>query len=1108
MTDSQGSGVGLTVGEVVAYERLSDGPHGETKRSWTLGTVVHCDVGSHHCRVQPWSHEAWGVRDTPTTTIMDEIRVLNDQIQAIQDRLDEAHAAESHFTPSTRGILCSGVAPSEVWPPQGMDALDETNINIRTIQKCRKKTKALNRELSKLRRSARCAADSPEKYSPRVTRFRKHHDESTAEVILTCSVVMLIVVQPNANVCLLTEDEVAAVETAAKSYRMDLQRQLERRIDQLRRIIAEFCCLQVFATEIEQRSVLYCGLVTEAAMHFLDQLTAVSSGGGEEGRNALQCVTERSVLSYVSSRTLRLHEHNTNTQSVLSYINAPKHAPIITEELRSSTCEEHRNSSRASRVCTSNPSFSSDLHRHPGSVDHARKNDPPTTGAPERPYNPTKTHHTRDGEAECGIERVGDVACQPMEMAALPSITSRLRGILEGLNSLNSSADKEAYESEIGDLLAVLHGLHAENSTLRNTLANSATKFKNQIAKLQGEKERLRVRECDLSTEILRLQDTISKLHAQQEEHDVDMNCTRTEITGVCSQRTQRQLHEKVAKANLFHPTLLEELNEQKEQLESLKRMSEADRERCHAMEVQVAAKERELRESKEAYANELCKHVKMLDVLEDENRRLQYEAQEKRAEVNTLTQENENAILSDDFQRLKERCEELKQEALINESKLFESLDSARMLEKQALIRETRLLEERSNLELELSNLWTTTETLKLDHGKELDRVCRERDCRLSMMEAELVAHRKLRSERHRLRRTDTSLSHGENLPSANHSSDTPLNSEALLCEPLWCVTLEELTALRKENDRLQERLRKRDTEVDVLTDEIVELHRNHWATRQQHHQHVYGRWSAGAESPEKTSPIRSADMPDALAHDSQHRAILCELEECKATGERSKGDMDEVKGLLSIQEVENQGVIQKFIKCLGNLRNYEMSRDYAVLQHTEALRNQLTDVLAQVKALEVDRDVLIYRLNKSESTAARLTDTLHSIRSEVRHISQLLQYNDLGDGPETETLQALHKMIITCQSKETKLNRVLQEHSNDIEVFMMANDMQRQEHVAYQEHCSFGMMVPCEELLSLERKFSEILPLYDEAEDNRLASVRQELKTCVLLYGTGRAS
>ncbi|GET92319.1 flagellar attachment zone protein, putative [Leishmania tarentolae] len=162
------------------------------------------------------------------------------------------------------------------------------------------------------------------------------------------------------------------------------------------------------------------------------------------------------------------------------------------------------------------------------------------------------------------------------------------------------SNDKDAYESEIGDLLMLLDRLNNENRSLQYTLDKSAAEFKRQLSDAQRDHD-------ELNTEISCLRNLIAKLKDLAEEQEKEVESHRLQKQRAEQDRLHHDLPPPAPSLqNEEYAVTISEYNHQKEAAEhALAALTEREE------------KEKELHNLLKAYEQQCAQYAQQLSSLE-----------------------------------------------------------------------------------------------------------------------------------------------------------------------------------------------------------------------------------------------------------------------------------------------------------------------------------------------------------------------------------------------------------------------------------------------------------------------------------------------------------
>ncbi|KAG5491678.1 hypothetical protein JIQ42_01584 [Leishmania sp. Namibia] len=149
---------------------------------------------------------------------------------------------------------------------------------------------------------------------------------------------------------------------------------------------------------------------------------------------------------------------------------------------------------------------------------------------------------------------------------------------MESLPDTTFSNDKDAYESEIGDLLMLLDKLNNENRSLQYTLEKSAAELKKQVTAAQKDRD-------ERCIEVARLRDIVGKLKdlAEQQEKELEENRLHSQL--VRQARFCHNLALPAAEAeNSVYAVTIDEYKRQKEATDAVQAAFEKEKSKADEM--------------------------------------------------------------------------------------------------------------------------------------------------------------------------------------------------------------------------------------------------------------------------------------------------------------------------------------------------------------------------------------------------------------------------------------------------------------------------------------------------------------------------------------------
>ncbi|RNF02861.1 flagellar attachment zone protein, partial [Trypanosoma rangeli] len=598
------------VGAVVAYERLEH-DNGATW-GWALGTIQE-RVDEHRCVIRRWDREAWsdgsidGSQHT-ITAVMHELQRVNNRMRASQHRLFDAErsiirrssdfnngSSTSSNNSSSNDCNMNG---TDAWV-QGCASLpEEVVICIHEMKHCRDKSKSLSDELNRLRNSPSVV--------PSVMCFTRRCGEE--ETILSSSIIKALAVDVVAPTCVITEEEAASIKAGADTSRLELQQHLGLFSERLCGVTAELHCLQTYNEELEARMTFYQDALLEAAKERTPRETPHMPA--ESSLAAVKQLREMAGWDWEQQHGCRW----VTTRHTINFTWGGSHLLVADkpEELQATLKMEVANGLRAPPNCVGNATFqvSSEglaatfdvFHPSsvPGSVVDAQLR------AHSFPYL-EHLHHSAEGPKQ-GLDRAIEDVCRVLRISEGKYNGLRFSEFIEELTDLNMFADKDAYESEVGELLMMLDKLYSENRTLQHSLVNSNAEVRKLTAEAQRERNYLQVRTSHLREEIARLNDVIARLRELADRLESELQQYKMQHARAQPTRTTRRLPDREPHDNELYCITLQVYDEEKERATRLQHTLEEEKQKNHATLLELQSQNQQLEAMSEAQEGKINK--------------------------------------------------------------------------------------------------------------------------------------------------------------------------------------------------------------------------------------------------------------------------------------------------------------------------------------------------------------------------------------------------------------------------------------------------------------------------------------------------------------------
>ncbi|EAN91538.1 hypothetical protein, conserved, partial [Trypanosoma cruzi] len=448
---------------------------------------------------------------------------------------------------------------------------------------------------------------------------------------------------------------------------------------------------------------------------------------------------------------------------------------------------------------------------------HVRHSTELTTGEIDRrleqfpPREMNRLYHDPNG-AKVSLDRAIVEVCRAIDIPETKFQGLYFDEFVEELGGKGHLVDKDAYESEIGDLLMLLDKIHNENRSLQCTLEKSAEEFRRQTASTLREQEALRQRNNELHAEIGRMRDLVEKLKDLADKQASELELFKLQKNQAIQMRTQRNLSTFKGDntAEPLYCVTLDELHEQMKQ--------------CELLENEAAQLQKQLEDLNQTHDN-LLVHLNTVTQekkgMETENEQLKDELQIAQKAASDAAQERSELL--HELARKRAECEELAK----NLRQISDLLDALKTSEKEALegieARDEEIHDLQKQLEDALNNQNVGARALELKErqNKELMEINQRK-------QKELNAHRQKRRTAHEARSLEPTL---QLYTVKDAGFEDALDPEELLREPLLSITMDEYTnqiqrsnQLQQENDTLRQQLQQLSDDMETINSQLRE--------------------------------------------------------------------------------------------------------------------------------------------------------------------------------------------------------------------------------------------------------------------------------------------
>ncbi|XP_010698427.1 hypothetical protein LPMP_202250, partial [Leishmania panamensis] len=466
-------------GSVVSYEFLD--AHKEWL--WAVGTVTRCD--DRVCVIKQWVGAT--VDETMVTKLESEAASSKAEAKAYQERLL-----------AIRGNINS--QDSRTSKEERERTSQELSECLALIGKHRNHSRSLLADLERIKGSSVMQVKC------------QHFAPASSSITVLCSSVLRVISQTTVPFLLLSSEEVDSMEEVIQS-RNQLNSELHKLRaaveaanienddlhNQLRHLAEQLKCMENVSTPIGISDGVESGSVFSEKLKEHQHLDLLSAWD----KNAASVVTDHTItFPWVDGDTL-LHHKPEETKSV--FIAEAAFACCAPIQCVSNLKMAARGKHLSAEFSVSHPATltTKEINQRLSSYPF-----PSMHGLHEDPLG-----------AKTGLDK----AIERLEHAlGIPE--GKHEGLcfdefMENMPDTTFSSDKDAYESEIGDLLMLLDKLNNENRSLQYTLDKSAIELKKQLAASQRDQDALHTEVAQLRHIVAKLKDLAEQQEKQLEEH-------------------------------------------------------------------------------------------------------------------------------------------------------------------------------------------------------------------------------------------------------------------------------------------------------------------------------------------------------------------------------------------------------------------------------------------------------------------------------------------------------------------------------------------------------------------------------------------------------------
>ncbi|KEG11850.1 Flagellar attachment zone protein 1 [Trypanosoma grayi] len=784
---------------------------------------------------------------------------------------------------------------------------------------------------------------------------------TSVQTTIPCSAVISVVPIDSAmSDCVLTDDEVDAVLDDAKSMRFQLKDELQQMTRDCLETTAELHCLAMYTAELEEKR-----------MYLLEHhLSNMLRSRGDEVFRACDVDSADTIKELRDDiDKLGIHDERwlyddgpaVTTKHSKSY-NGKDWVTVLEnkpEEVLSTFKAEQALACHVPDNCIENVTFSVNpdgLHavfevRHPVAettrlVEKRLKEFPPR--AMERLHRELQA-------PKVGLDHAIVETCRALDLAENNFRGFGFAEFIEELAGRSHLGDKDAYESEIGDLLMLLDKIHSENRSLQYTLEKSAEEFRRQTATTMREQEALRQRNSELSAEIDRLRELVKKLKELTDNQADELELFKLQKNQANQMRTQRNLSTFKGDntAEPLYCVTLDELHEQMAQ--------------CEEAEKEIARLQHQLEELQEAYHNVVAR----LNETTEERDKMTEEIEQLKRDLRQA---------QDEVEKKNAECAETQQ----NLERLGDLLDSVKLSEKEALdgieARDRDIQDLQTQLENAISDNKATLAALQ-DKEKENEDLRRL----IAKQGSELASHRDKRRAAHETRSLEPTL---QPIPSQCATPEEFIDPDTIAAEPLLSVTMDEYSdhrqrcnQLQQENDVLRQQLQQAYDDMETFNNQLQE---------------------AAAENKSIAEHMRSKHDALTQAQNEIERLFAQNSKLEKELDQKTQENQRSAKELENLNEAIKQKAAE--IKTLANENQQKDAEIDRLMEEAENISRELEQKCAENEKLAeeleqkcAENEKLAEELEQKCAENERLAEELQEKAAENdRGLGELEQKND----------------------------------------------------------------------------------------------------------------
>ncbi|XP_010698271.1 flagellar attachment zone protein, putative, partial [Leishmania panamensis] len=430
---------------------------------------------------------------------------------------------------------------------------------IAGMKACRAKIAKLKEELS-----SNGTTTLPEQ----VTSFTR---TSVLVTIPLSAVISPVSVDSRMKECVLTKDEVEQVLLGAKAMRFQLRSCINLITSKYVMAAAELHTLSLYTAELEQRR-----------LYLQEHYFSTIIRSGEAGSKAERSEETQEEVNRLKALVAELQKHDERWEPDYEAVSvATSHvkkypgtewADVLAErfeEVRTAFASETALAAHVDPYCVNDIVFNAEYDQlsvrceitHPAKMTRTQVDD----RLSQMPTRLMSSIYKNRDAPKTGLDKAVAEICHALGIDDHKFAGLGFDEFVTQLSHFDYLGNKDAYESEIGDLLMLLDKINNENRSLQYTLEKSAETFKKQTAAIQRDQDALTARNAELADEIDRLRNLLEKLKDLADKQGAELEHYHMQQQQAQQLRAHRNLSPipSAAEEPLYAVTI-DELNAQK----------------------------------------------------------------------------------------------------------------------------------------------------------------------------------------------------------------------------------------------------------------------------------------------------------------------------------------------------------------------------------------------------------------------------------------------------------------------------------------------------------------------------------------------------------------